>query len=163
MYYIEKYNPSSRQWEVIKRYRKYLVSMRVTLDRTVIANPGCSFRLAGKKENGERWVSSGHESFERAQAREDLRKLLRRVKVLNTVLRHCSRSGMYRVIGVLLVKKEWTRDLSCRVASALGWGHNSRYEGVSVSGCGMDMGFHLVYELSHLLFGDGYRIRNQWI
>jgi hypothetical protein len=37
-------------------------------------------------------------------------------------------------------------------------GHNA----VVVSGCGMDMGFHLVYELSHALYGD-QRVKQEWI
>jgi len=27
----------------------------------------------------------------------------------------------------------------------------------------MDMGFHIVYELSHLLFNDGYKLNHEWL
>jgi hypothetical protein len=34
---------------------------------------------------------------------------------------------------------------------------------VKVHGCGMDMGFHAVYELSGALFGDGYSLKHKWL
>jgi len=30
---------------------------------------------------------------------------------------------------------------------------------MGVSGGGMDMGFHVIYQLSHLLYGDGYALK----
>lgn len=42
------------------------------------------------------------------------------------------------------------------VAIALGMRRAKRGDGLVVGGCGMDMGFHLVYELSHALYGEGY-------
>jgi hypothetical protein len=38
-------------------------------------------------------------------------------------------------------------------------GHNS----IVCNGCGMDMGFDLVYNLSSVLYGDGYKIKQEWI
>ena len=34
---------------------------------------------------------------------------------------------------------------------------------VGVGGCGMDMGFHLVYTLSRELFDDGYYVKHEWL
>ena len=34
---------------------------------------------------------------------------------------------------------------------------------IFVKGCGMDMGFHVVYSLSQTLFNDGYAIKQRWI
>ena len=34
---------------------------------------------------------------------------------------------------------------------------------VKMEGCGMDMGFSLVYELAHCLFRDGYALRHEWL
>jgi hypothetical protein len=42
-------------------------------------------------------------------------------------------------------------------------------DGYKVGGCGMDMGFHLVYTLSSLLFDrengkdSGYKLRHEWL
>jgi hypothetical protein len=32
-----------------------------------------------------------------------------------------------------------------------------------VQGCGMDMGFHVVYSLSQTLFNDGYALKQRWL
>lgn len=100
-----------------------------------------------------------------------------------TVLRHASASGMQREISVVIpITKQCikrgndTNDItsayvpqfvhpSYTVAVLLGrrytekHGHNA----VICQGCGMDMGFDLVYNLSSVLYGDGYKIRQEWI
>jgi hypothetical protein len=83
------------------------------------------------------------------------------VRVLHTNIRHVSRSGMQRKIDVVSlrpsgdpsepVSKSW---LSYWAAKALGWRFCPKYDAVVVDGCGMDMGFHLVYTLSYLIFKD---------
>ena len=34
---------------------------------------------------------------------------------------------------------------------------------VGVGGCGMDMGFHMVYTLASVLYGDGYALKERYI
>ena len=34
---------------------------------------------------------------------------------------------------------------------------------IFVKGCGMDIGFHVIYSLSQTLFNDGYAIKQRWI
>jgi hypothetical protein len=46
--------------------------------------------------------------------------------------------------------------VSYLVARALGERIDRNNGGVKVSGCGMDMGFSLVYNLSHVLYPDGF-------
>ena len=50
---------------------------------------------------------------------------------------------------------EGPSDMSWAVARLLGWSFDRRNDGVKVNGCGMDMGFHLVYSLSYVLFPQG--------
>jgi hypothetical protein len=98
-------------------------------------------------------------SQEREEAINRLKELLKPGDTVYTVLRHVSRSGMSRAIDVYKItsgkdgrpEKSW---LSYNVAKALEWGFNKNYEAVSVGGCGMDMGFHLVYTLSRVLFKE---------
>jgi hypothetical protein len=72
-----------------------------------------------------------------------------------TILRHVSRSGMYRAIALYIIKDGRPIWVSRYAGDLLGvW--NERYEACGAGGCGMDMGFHLVYELSHRLFGKGW-------
>ena len=80
-----------------------------------------------------------------------LRTVLKPGDTVQTVLVHVSRSGMYRHIKVVFDSK----DISGYVADALEypWKGNGA---VGVGGCGMDMGFHVVYSLSYLLFPKGF-------
>lgn len=123
---------------------------------------------------------------ERDEARTKLREWIKPGDTVYTVLDHVSRSGMNRHIRVVLLSCEGTRHVESvdpqtgkptdyvrkdsigvadrhpnyLVGTALGIPHARRngrpQDALSVGGCGMDMGFHLVYELSHALYGAGY-------
>ena len=99
-----------------------------------------------------------------AESREYLRAWLKknRVTTLYTSLRHVSSSGMMRHINVFGIAGNEPRWLSYHVARALGWNLN-KDDAVEVSGAGMDMGFHLIYSLSSVLYGDGYKIKQRWL
>lgn len=102
----------------------------------------------------------------RAEAIERLQKWLRPGDTIYCILRHVSRSGMLRVID--LVKVDEDGDIvrvGYDAARALGWPYDYRRGGVRVSGCGMDMGFHLVYSLGHALFGAGAGevLKHRWL
>lgn len=92
----------------------------------------------------------------REDAREELRKRVKPGDTVYTIVRHVSRSGMSRVIGVVLLGSEGPLHPNYLVARALGVRVHPKLDGVVIGGCGMDMGFHLVYELSHALFPTGY-------
>jgi hypothetical protein len=87
----------------------------------------------------------------KAEALENLRAILKAGDTVYTVLRHVSSSGMSRRIDLYVVRDNEPRYLTGSVARLLDYRqHNDG--GVIVSGCGMDMGFHVVYELSRVLF-----------
>lgn len=92
------------------------------------------------------------------------------------ILRHESRSGMFRVIDMLVnidgemytvvpKNKNGERD------KKFPFKYDYKRYGWRVSGCGMDMGFHLVYSLCMFLFFDsknphgqaGYRFKHVWL
>lgn len=76
-----------------------------------------------------------------------------------------SRDGMSRQMKVL-VGNSTTGNISNitrRVALVLGWRYNDRHGTVVVGGCGMDMGFHLVYSLSQALYGHGDALVKEWL
>ena len=85
--------------------------------------------------------------------------------VFHTILRHVSQSGMSRTISVHYVEAETGRILQLNyVASVLlDRSMDPRRDGVVCKGCGMDMGFDLVYALSARATGDGYAIHHQWL
>jgi len=93
--------------------------------------------------------------LDREQSRATLRAFFPPGSTAYTVLRHVSASGMSRRIGVLFAEGSRVRDVSHLVARALG-DKLSDKGGIVVGWCGMDMGFHLVHNLSSALWGNGY-------
>ncbi len=90
-------------------------------------------------------------------ARDYLREILRPGDTVYCVLRHVSRSGMYRRISLLASPKGGEPFEISRYALRLGIGSRPRRgEGVGVGGAGMDMGFALVYELAQTLWPQGF-------
>lgn len=92
---------------------------------------------------------------EQNEAIERLKEWIQPGDTIHTILRHVSRSGMFRVIDVVKIGKDGeVLSLGWNVAKALDYAHDRQREGLRVSGCGMDMGFHVVYNLSRVLFED---------
>lgn len=93
---------------------------------------------------------------EKEEALRYLRKILRPGDTVYTILRHVSSSGMSRRIDLYAIRKNQPVYLSGYAGRVLGISRHPSKEGLNVSGCGMDMGFHLVYELSYALFPKGF-------
>lgn len=93
---------------------------------------------------------------ERDEAVASLREILKPGDTLYTVNRHIARSGMMRAIDVYKIDETqpvWLSRQACRVT---GYSFSEKYEAVRMDGCGMDMGFALVYAISQRLFPDGF-------
>lgn len=94
---------------------------------------------------------------EKEKALEYLRDYCKPGTTVYTVLRHVSDSGMTRDISLHVITQDNGKpgiyDISYLVARAEGYSRNRDNGGVRVSGCGMDMGFHLVMNLSYCLHG----------
>jgi hypothetical protein len=73
---------------------------------------------------------------------------------VKTILRHCSRSGMARNISLI----HNGVDISYYAAKAMDY-TRAADGGLKTGGCGMDMGFSLVYNLSSILFPNGAFIK----
>jgi hypothetical protein len=93
---------------------------------------------------------------ERKEAIEDLRELLKPGDTVYTVLRNVSRSGMTRDIDCYVIKEDSPRWISRLVAKAIEASFNEKRDAVRVGGCGMDMGFHIVHNLSYALYPDSF-------
>jgi hypothetical protein len=94
---------------------------------------------------------------------------LREGSTVYTVLRSVSSSGMTRHISLLVAHGDEITDITYYAAGVLG---DSLYErnghrSIKVNGAGMDMGFHLVYSLSSVLFRGkeraGYELSHRWL
>lgn len=87
--------------------------------------------------------------------REELRKLLKPGDEVLTILRHVSRSGMMRHIDCLTMVNGDVRNITKLVADATGVPTTNDCS-LKVSGCGMDMGFSVVYDLGARLWPEGF-------
>jgi hypothetical protein len=133
----------------------------------------------GKKVNAE-------------NAAAKLRQYFKPGDVAFTVLKSVSRNGMSRHISVIATAREESKDYDGKkrvqyvpvnvtglVADLLGYKWNDDGS-LTVGGCGMDMGFHVVYSMSSRMFPNGtkkphgrrngepdtaggYAIRHRWL
>lgn len=89
-----------------------------------------------------------------AYTRKQLLKHLKPNSTVYTTVSNVSRSGMSRHIGVFIVTKDrkiW--NISAMVADLCGFG--KRDGALQISGCGMDMGAAVVYDLGKRLWPKG--------
>lgn len=128
---------------------------------------------------------------EKEAAAESLREILKPGDTVYTVLRSKSRSGMSRRIDLYTIDPGGVTKPSKVLPKGYSYPPRLRYlsgyaavlldirrsdDGLKVDGCGMDMGFSLVYNLSSVLFpridqdgkandkrGAGYALRQEWI
>ncbi len=112
---------------------------------------------------------------EKAEAIAKLREWFPKGSTVYCNVETVARSGMSRVISIW----GYCRDENGKVmlgpngeplrihpnysaALALDWPlAKVGRDGIKVSGCGMDMCFHLVYTLSHVIHGDGYALNHR--
>ena len=108
---------------------------------------------------------------EKESARAYLLSIMERQEkpTLYTSLKSVSSSGMSRDMKVLSALDGQILDLTYYVGK-LGIGTIKERNGqrvIRVGGCGMDMGFHVVYSVSAVLYGyeerGAYTIRHEWI
>lgn len=81
---------------------------------------------------------------------------LRPGSTVYTVLRSVSRSGMSRDIDLYVIENGEPHRITFHAARACGFTYSRKTEALRVGGCGMDMGFHVVSTLSHVLYPDGF-------
>ena len=93
---------------------------------------------------------------EQAEWAEKLRRILKPGDTVDTVLRHVSRSGMSRRIDLYARTENGPMFITGMAAAAMGMRWDRNKGGIVVGGCGMDMGFHLVYNLSYTLWPKGF-------
>jgi len=95
-----------------------------------------------------------------ASARRYLFSVLPPSTTVYTKLNHVSRSGMLRSISLYTISNNELIWLTGYSAPVLGE-RLDRYDGISIVGCGMDMGFELVYRLGRALYPDGFGVEGK--
>jgi len=96
------------------------------------------------------------------QCADDLRCRVATGDTVYLVLRYASASGMSRRIDFYSLKGGVPVWLSVYMAGLLGYKVHMR-GGLVVTGCGMDMGFHIVSWLAYRLFGAESALRSEWL
>lgn len=92
---------------------------------------------------------------EAQQIRRDLKKIIKPGDEVYTILRHVSASGMSRRISVVVIYNGKPMSLDWYLEK-LGVANRHKTErGLCVSGCGMDMGFGLVYNFARVMYPHG--------
>ena len=90
------------------------------------------------------------------EVRREVKRMIKPGDTIYTILRHCSSNGMNRRISLIAIVNGKPVSLDW-YAEKLGIANRSRnHEGLTVSGCGMDMGFHLVYNFASVMYPHGF-------
>ncbi len=96
---------------------------------------------------------------ERERCLAELRKMLKPGDTVFTILDHVSSSGMSRDIRIVVMKDGCDLHPNYLVSQVIGvpqaMRKGRRQDGLRMSGCGMDMGFEIVYQLGMALWPDG--------
>lgn len=101
--------------------------------------------------------------IEKQESIEALKSYLKKGMTLQAIIRQVSNSGMSRSISFKVIYKKELIDLSWWISKALEYPFNDKKHAIKVSGCGMDMAFHVVHNLSHVLFDNGYKLKSEII
>ena len=89
---------------------------------------------------------------DKEEAIETCKKYIGDSDTIYGIVRHVSQSGMYRVIDLYVIRDNRPLRISYS-AGILLERYDEKHEGAKAKGCGMDMIFHLVYNLSYALYG----------
>lgn len=73
------------------------------------------------------------------------------------ILRHVSSSGMARHIDFITIRDGEPVHLTGYIAEVCGY-RLAKQRGLVVGGCGMDMGFAVVYDLGRTLWPKGFKL-----
>ena len=92
---------------------------------------------------------------EREQAIKDVKKFIKPNTTIYCLLRHVSSSGMMRRISFFVIHQKKPRIIDWYIEKILDYKRDRQHEGLKVGGCGMDMGFSVVYNLGSALWPNG--------
>ena len=102
--------------------------------------------------------------MDKVNIKKKLKQLFPKGSTAYTLVTKVAPSGMSRHIMVSgAPKRGEVENVSWYIAKLLDWTYKDNTRSVFVGGCGMDMGFHLVYTLSRILYEDGYAIEQRWL
>jgi hypothetical protein len=104
------------------------------------------------------WRKCSAREAKEAKQRYAVRQLLRWIKPgqgVTTVLTYRASNGMSRRLRVAIAVEGRVFNITHYVADACGFRFNDSEGSIVIGGCGMDMGFHVVYALGRALWPHG--------
>jgi|TARA_A100000172_G_C2999787_1_gene95850 hypothetical protein len=107
--------------------------------------------------------------MDKENLKDHLKEMFPKGSTAYTTVTKVAPSGLSRHIKVVAPfesssnKQIRLSNQSYNIAKFLDWTYKDNTNSVFVGGCGMDMGFHLIYTLSSVLYDDGYAIKQSWI
>lgn len=115
----------------------------------------------------------GQELEDYKSAFEYLHKIIKPDETVHCLVKYVSQSGMSRRISFFVVlDNKRIQCIDWYIAQLTGFKRHAKHEGLVIGGCGMDMGFHVVYTLSRAMFYNdpayeksdaGYVIKHSWL
>lgn len=99
--------------------------------------------------------------------KQELKALLKKAKyIVYTNMSHVSNSGMLRHINCYVIVNNEPKNINWYIEKLGLYKRAKNYndknaESLRVSGCGMDMGFDVVYNLSSVVFKDNFKCRGE--
>jgi len=118
--------------------------------------------LSGVKKI-EMWASNPEYTYPDGEAKGIERTIRVSVPVLFTRVESVARSGMSRTISVYAIRESEPLNISHIIAPLAGGSYVPDLRAVRIGGCGMDMGFALICNLSYALFGNERGIKQEWM
>lgn len=124
------------------------------------------------RENDVKISKKVYDDWVKVDAIDFLKACLKPGAKVMCVLRHCSKSGMRRSISFFVVHDGELVALDWHMSRAMGYTVDQKHGGLIASGCGMDMGWHVVYSLGRVLWpkgtsepesDGGYALKSEWI
>lgn len=101
--------------------------------------------------------------IERQEAIDQLKRYLKPGTTVYTILRHVASSGMTRWIDLYVFENNEPRRLTWNACLSTGYTYDRKREALKIGGCGMDMGFAVVYDLSKTVLGDATALNHRWM
>ena len=91
-------------------------------------------------------------------------------KEIYAIIRHVAKSGELRYISFKCnrhyksMNETYLEDITHSIGEILGLSYSEKHRALKVRGCGMDMAFHTIYNLSAELYDeDGYKLKSRII
>lgn len=112
-------------------------------------------QTASTEPKAKRVTKKAQKELDKQRDIASLKSLIKPGDTIYTILKHVSTSGMYRRIALVIKTEDGLRNISGLAADVAGYKWCDD-DSLGAHGCGMDMGFDIVYNLGRELFNGNF-------